>query len=97
MHLKIYYVYILASKRNGTLYIGITENLKKRVFEHKSDFIEGFTKQYKVHYLVYFEEHSNPTEAIRREKLIKRWKRAWKLKLIEDKNPNWDDLYNQIL
>ncbi|MDO8443253.1 MAG: GIY-YIG nuclease family protein [bacterium] len=92
-----YYVYIMASKRNGTLYIGITNDLLTRVEQHKSDIIEGFTKRYKVHTLVYFEQTSDVKAAISREKQIKKWHRAWKLKLIESKNPNWKDLYEELL
>ena len=91
-----YYVYILASKRNGTLYIGVTNNLKKRVYEHKEKLTLGFTKQYNVHILVYFEECSDIKEAILREKRLKAWKRDWKLKLIEQQNSEWDDLYEKI-
>lgn len=89
---KTYYVYILASNRNGTLYIGITDNLVRRVYEHKNDLIEGFTKKYKVHMLVYFEETSDVKSAIQREKQLKKWNRKWKLELIESKNPAWKDL-----
>ena len=91
-----YYVYILASKKNGTLYTGITNNLVKRVWQHKQKIIEGFTKKYNVIILVYFEEYSDPKEAIKREKNIKTWRRKWKLNLIEDDNPNWEDLYDKI-
>ena len=94
---KSYYVYILASKRNGTLYVGITDNLIKRVWEHKNDLADGFTKKYQVHRLVYFEETSDVLSAIAREKKLKRWKRQWKLELIEAKNPNWKDLYNDLI
>lgn len=87
-----YYVYFLASKRNGTLYIGITNDLQKRVYEHKTGSIKGFTQKYGVSMLVYFEEFQLVEEAIRREKNLKKWKRAWKLKLIEKNNPNWNDL-----
>jgi putative endonuclease len=90
-------VYILASKRNGTLYIGVTSNLPKRVWEHKSDFMEGFTKKYGVHRLVYYELHENLESAINREKQLKRWRRAWKLDLIEQQNPGWKDLWEEIL
>jgi len=86
----------LASKRNGTLYTGITNNLSKRVFEHKNDLVSGFTKRYKVHDLVYFEQHTDINHAILREKQIKKWKRNWKIELIEEKNPNWRDLYLDI-
>jgi len=90
-------VYILASKRNGTLYTGVTSDLRKRVFEHRSDTIEGFTKKYAVHDLVYFELHENMPAAITREKQIKKWNRVWKLRMIEQQNPNWEDLWSQIL
>ena len=92
-----FYVYILASKRNGTLYIGVTNNLQRRIYEHKNDVIEGFTKEYNVHHLVCFETHIHAIQAILREKQLKRWKREWKLKLIEEKNPKWQDLYPTIL
>jgi len=92
-----YYVYILASKRNGTLYVGVTSNLAQRVYAHKNDFVEGFTKKYGVHTLVYFEECAEREGAIRREKQIKEWKRRWKLELIEKVNPEWQDLYEKIL
>ena len=91
-----YYVYIMTSKRNGTLYVGVTNNLKKRVWQHKNDIVEGFTSRYEVHSLVYFEETSNVDAAITREKQLKKWNRAWKLKLIENKNPNWKDLYEEL-
>jgi putative endonuclease len=90
-------VYILASKRNGTLYIGVTSDLVKRVWEHKNDMIEGFTKRYGVHQLVWFEMHDNMESAIRREKQLKEWKRKWKLELIESKNSDWQDLYHKIV
>ena len=93
---KKYYVYIMASKRNGTLYIGLTNDLKRRVYEHKNSLIEGFTKRYTVHLLVYFEQHVDINYAIMREKRIKKWNRKWKLKLIEELNPDWDDLYFQL-
>lgn len=95
--LKSYYVYILASKRNGTLYVGVTDDLIKRVWQHKNDLLEGFTKKYQVHNLVYFEDTNDIESAIKREKILKRWKRQWKLKLIEEKNPDWKDLYNDII
>ncbi len=91
-----YYVYILASQRNGTLYIGVTNDLRKRVYEHKNDLVEGFTKKYQVHKLVYFEETFDIESAIKREKQLKAWKRKWKLELIEKSNPNWDDLYDTL-
>ncbi len=92
-----YYVYILASGRNGTLYIGITNNLVKRVYEHKGGKIEGFTKRYKVDQLVYFEETTDAYSAITREKQLKKWKRAWKIRLIEESNPQWRDLYDDLI
>ena len=91
-----YYEYILASHRNGTLYIGVTNDLRKRIYEHKNDLVEGFTKKYKVHTLVYFEETSDIESAIKREKQLKAWKRKWKLELIEESNPNWEDLYDKL-
>ncbi len=90
-------VYILASKRNGTLYIGVTSDLVKRIWEHRNDMVEGFTKRYGVHQLVWYELHENIASAIRREKRLKGWKRAWKLQLIENTNPNWQDLYHTIV
>jgi len=90
-------VYLLASKRNGTLYIGVTSDLVKRVWEHKNDIFEGFTKRYNVHNLVWYEIHENMESAIVREKRLKGWKRKWKLELIEKNNPEWKDLYNTIL
>lgn len=90
-------VYILAGKRNGTLYIGVTSDLRKRIWEHKNDQADGFTRQYGVHMLVYFELHGDMAEAIRREKQLKKWNRQWKLRLIEETNPRWDDLYTQVL
>jgi len=91
------YVYILASQRNGTLYIGVTSDLIKRVYEHKCNSADGFTKKYNVHNLVYYEIHTEIEEAISREKQIKKWNRTWKLKLIEEKNPEWNDLYEKII
>ena len=90
-------VYILASKRNGTLYIGVTSNLVKRAWEHKNDLVEGFTKRYRVHCLIYYELHEEMESAITREKQIKKWNRAWKLKLIEKENPDWRDLWDRVL
>ncbi len=87
-----YYVYILASQRNGTLYIGMTNDLQRRVFEHKTGVIKGFTQKYGVAMLIYFEEFQQVEQAIERENNLKKWKRAWKLKLIEKENPNWNDL-----
>ena len=91
---KQFYVYILASKRNGTLYTGVTSNLIQRVWQHKHNMVKGFTKKYNVKILVYFEVHPNAESAIIREKQIKKWRRAWKLQLIEKKNPDWKDLYD---
>jgi putative endonuclease len=92
-----YCVYILASQRNGTLYIGVTNNLQRRVWEHKTDLVEGFTKKYGVHCLVWYEVAASPQAAITREKQVKKWKRAWKLRLIEEMNPTWRDLYADIV
>jgi putative endonuclease len=89
-------VYILASQRNGTLYIGVTSDLIKRVWEHKNDLADGFTKEYQVHTLVYYELHGEMLAAITREKQLKKWNRAWKLKLIEQGNPQWRDLWSDI-
>jgi putative endonuclease len=93
----VYSVYILASKRNGTLYIGVTANLIKRVYEHKNHLVDGFTKKYNVHNLVYYETTEDISSAIKREKQIKKWKRKWKIELIENKNPNWRDLYFDLI
>ena len=95
--MKSYWVYILASKRNGTLYVGVTSNLPRRVYEHKEKLIEGFTKRYNVSQLVYAEEFKQINDAIYREKCIKKWNRAWKMRLIEEQNPDWMDLYENIL
>jgi putative endonuclease len=95
--MKQYYVYILASKKNGTLYIGVTNNLLKRVYEHKNNLIGGFTKKYKVHNLVYYEAYSNIYDAIAREKRMKKWERQWKINLIEKSNPLWKDLYSHLV
>jgi len=92
----IYFVYIMASARNGTLYVGVTNDVGRRSFEHRNDLVEGFTKKYGVHRLVWFEEHGDIREAILREKRIKKWERAWKLRLIEESNPDWDDLSEKM-
>jgi len=92
-----YFVYILASKRNGTLYTGVTSDLANRTWQHKSDLIAGFTKRYGVHRLVWFEEFADIYEAIAREKQIKGWNRAWKIRLLEKQNPEWRDLYSDII
>ena len=89
---KSYYAYILASKRNGTLYIGVTNNLQRRIEQHKSKQAKGFTEKYNVNKLVFFEEFSNIGDAIKSEKQLKAWKRSWKLRLIEESNPEWRDL-----
>ena len=90
-------VYILASKRNGTLYVGVKSDLAVRVWQHRNDIVEGFTKQHGVPMLVYFELHDDMESAIVREKRLKKWNRAWKLRLIEEMNPDWNDLYESIL
>ena len=90
-------VYILASERNGTLYVGVTSDLVKRIWEHKQDLVEGFTKEYGVHTLAYFELHDEMAEAIQREKQIKKWNRDWKKRLIEQQNPYWNDLWSEIV
>jgi putative endonuclease len=90
--MKTFYIYILASKKNGTLYVGMTNDLVRRFYEHKSGFIEGFTKKYSINKLVYFESTSDVNEAILREKRLKKWKRQWKIELIEKSNPGWRDL-----
>ncbi len=92
-----YYVYILASKRNGTLYIGVTNNVARRVWEHRRGLVEGFTKTYDVHRLVYWESFARPIDAIQREKRLKKWNRAWKIQLIESANPEWKDLYETVM
>jgi putative endonuclease len=91
-----FYVYFLASGRNGTLYAGVTNDLVRRIYEHKNKVVHGFTKQYGVDRLVWFEVYDDLTNAIVREKEIKKWRRAWKLRLIERSNPQWVDLYDQI-
>jgi putative endonuclease len=92
-----YYIYILASKKNGTLYVGITSDLIKRIYEHKNDLAEGFTKKYAIHNLVYFEATESVESAIMREKQLKKWNRAWKTNLIEKNNPTWNDLYSDLV
>ena len=91
-----YYVYILARKRNGTLYIGVTNNLLKRVGEHKNNVVEGFTKKYNVHDLVYYEQYNDISCAIRREKQMKKWKRQLRINLIKKFNPDWTDLFENL-
>lgn len=95
--MKKFWVYILASKKNGTLYIGVTSELIKRVYQHKNDLVGGFSNKYQTHLLVYFEEHQTAEAAIKREKRLKKWERRWKLRLIEKSNPEWRDLYNEII
>ena len=92
-----YFVYFMASRKNGTLYVGVTNNLVRRVFEHKTDSIDGFTKRYAVHALVWFEATDSIEAAIVREKQLKNWKRDWKVDLIETSNPDWNDLYDSLL
>jgi putative endonuclease len=94
---KTYYVYILASQRYGTLYIGVTSDLVKRTWQHKEGLVDGFTKKYKVSQPVWYEAHEDVTAAITREKQIKKWSRAWKIDLIQEKNPQWRDLYPDIV
>ena len=90
-------VYLLASRRNGTLFVGVTSDLVKRIWEHRNHVVDGFTKKYGVDKLVWYEPHDSMESAIRREKAIKEWKRAWKLDLIEKANPEWVDLYETLL
>ena len=87
----------MASQKRGTIYTGVTSDIIRRVNEHKNDILEGFTKKYKVHRLVYFEETNDAADAIAREKQIKKWARGWKLELIETTNPEWEDLYGELL
>ena len=91
------YVYLLASRKNGTLYTGVTSDLIKRVWQHKNDVVDGFSKKYNIHLLVWYEVHDEIGSAIVREKQIKEWKRLWKLELIERSNPTWKDLYSEIV
>jgi putative endonuclease len=93
---KEFFVYVLASDRNGTLYIGVTSDLIRRIHEHKNDVVDGFTKTYGVHRLVHFEIFSTAETAIQREKNLKHWIRQWKVELIEKSNPTWRDLYDEI-
>ncbi|HLB43642.1 MAG TPA: GIY-YIG nuclease family protein [Gammaproteobacteria bacterium] len=94
---KNYFVYILANKKYGTIYTGVTNDLVRRVGEHRNGVVKGFTKKYNITNLVYFEIHSDIREAILREKIIKKWRRDWKINLIESNNPYWLDLYSEIL
>jgi len=93
---KQYYIYILASQKNGTLYVGVTNNLIKRIYEHKNHLVSGFTDKYSADQLVYFEQTGDINSAIAREKQLKSWKRKWKIELIEQQNPGWEDLYQKI-
>ncbi len=95
--MKKYYIYILASKRNGTLYIGITNNIARGIYEHRNNLFEGFTKKYGVHRLVYVEVYHDVRDALKREKQLKKWNRAWKIALIEKENPEWADLYEMLI
>ena len=88
---------MMASRRNGTLYIGVTSNLIKRIWEHKTNVVEGFTKQYGVHTLVWYEAHGTMESAIKKEKALKKWRRKWKTDLVESFNPDWHDLYETII
>lgn len=94
---KHFFVYILASKRNGTLYVGVTSDLPGRLWQHKNKVVVGFTEKYQIDMLVYYEGHESAESAIRREKQLKKWNRAWKLQLIEESNPDWRDLYEDIV
>lgn len=94
--MKTYYVYILANKRNGTLYIGVTNDLKRRVYEHKEKLIDGFTKTYNVNILVWYESTESIESAITKEKQLKKWNRKWKIRIIEENNPEWIDLYTKL-
>jgi putative endonuclease len=93
---KQFVVYILASRRNGTLYVGVTSNLVKRIWEHKHGFVDGFTKDHGIAMLVWYEMHESAESAITREKQLKKWNRAWKVRLIEEVNPYWNDLYSTL-
>jgi putative endonuclease len=90
------YVYILTNRPYGTLYVGMTNDLLKRAWEHKSDVVPGFSREHGLHRLVWFEPHATALEAIRREKLIKKWHRDWKVNLVQDANPEWEDLYESL-
>lgn len=92
-----YFVYILTNKTRGTLYIGVTNDLAKRIYEHKNKLCEGFTKTYSLDKLIYYEVFKNIENAIMREKTLKKWNRSWKIKLIEEKNKDWEDLYKEII
>jgi putative endonuclease len=93
----MFYVYLLASRKQGTLYLGVTKDLVRRTYQHKEKLLAGFTSQYDIRRLVWFEIYDDPTTAIEREKKIKKWRRAWKIDLIEKENPEWKDLYPEII
>jgi putative endonuclease len=97
MEKGIYHVYIITNKKNGTLYIGVTNDLSRRIYEHKNGMIEGFTKKYGLHTLVYFEQMEGVHSAIQREKRLKKWNRRWKIELIQQLNPEWKDLYEELV
>ena len=96
MNDKSFYVYIMAKARNSTFYVGITSDLAKRVWEHKNKVTDGFTQKYDIKNLVYYETHNNAEAAIHREKRLKKWNRTWKMRIIEEMNPEWEDLYESI-
>ena len=96
MNEKKFYVYILAKARNSTFYVGVTSNLPKRIWEHKNEVADGFTKKHNIKFLVHYEAFDDAENAIRREKRLKKWNRTWKMRLIEETNPDWNDLYEQI-
>jgi putative endonuclease len=96
MNSKNYYVYILTNKKDGVFYTGVTSDLVKRIYEHKNNVVEGFSKKYNTKTLVYYEIFEEIEFAIKREKRLKKWNRDWKIKVIEQMNPNWEDLYNKI-
>jgi putative endonuclease len=91
------YIYIMANKYHDTIYVGVTSNIIKRIYEHKNDLVKGFTKKYQIHNLVHYEEFETIMDAINREKQLKSWRRDWKIELIEKNNPQWRDLYEQIV
>ena len=93
---KQFVVYILASKKNGTFYVGMTSNLPKRIWEHKHKVVKGFTEKYSIQHLVYYEMHGDAEQAVRRESRLKEWQRQWKIDLIEENNPEWNDLYGTL-
>ncbi len=95
--MKVFYVYIMTSEKNGTLYIGVTSDLIKRIWEHKDKVVDGFTQKYGIDKLVYYETHATAEDAFKRESQLKNWKRYWKIKLIEEKNPDWKDLYESLI